>query len=39
MIELLDIFFNLFQEIIEEIPFTEYEELESKPLEILNLVE
>lgn len=36
MIELLDIFFNLFQETVEDNPFTEYEELESKPLEYLN---
>jgi hypothetical protein len=35
MIELIDIFRNFFQETIEEIPFTEYEELESKPLEFL----
>ena len=35
MIELLDIIINLFQDTIEEIPFTEYEELESKPLEII----
>lgn len=35
MIELIDIFRNLFQDTIEEIPFTEYEELESKPLELL----
>ncbi len=35
MIELLDIIINLFQDTIQEIPFTEYEELESKPLEII----
>lgn len=34
MKELLDIYFDIFQDTIEEIPFTIYEELESKPLEI-----
>jgi len=34
MKELIEIFRNLFQDTIEEIPLTEYEVLESKPLEI-----
>lgn len=33
-IDLIEFFRILFQDTIEEIPFTEYEELESKPLEL-----
>lgn len=35
MITLIEAIFTLIQDTIEEIPFTEYEELESKPLEYL----
>ena len=35
LLELTHIIINLIQDIIEEIPFIEYEELESKPLEFL----
>lgn len=35
MITLIESIFNLIQDTIEEIPFTEYEVLESKPLEYL----
>ena len=35
LVELTNLIINLIQETIEEIPFTEYEELESKPLEFL----
>lgn len=32
-IDIIEFFRTLFQDTIEEIPFTEYEELESKPME------